>query len=115
MSAFICSDRQFAVIAKWLASSPSRQQTIADTLKRENIKSVNWRYKESNRFRKVNLNSCTLGDLDLFTVNDIFALLSCVDYQSCEPTDYDDTIYALAADLLLARGAVPCRSKYWSI
>jgi len=115
MSAFICSDRQFAVIAKWLASSPARQQTIADTLKRENIKSVNWRYKERNRFRKVNLDACAPSDLELFTVNDILGLLNCVDYQSCEPTDYDDTIYALASDLLLARGAVANSSKYWSI
>lgn len=115
MSAFICSDRQFAVIAKWLSTSPARQQTIADTLKRENIKSVNWRYGERNRFRKVDLSTCAHGDLDAFNANDILALLNCVDYQSCEPTDYDDTIFTLASALLIARGAIANSSKYWSI
>jgi hypothetical protein len=57
MSAFICSDKHFAVVAKALFASPTQAQQFADALKRENIKSVNHRYNESYRFRKVKLDA----------------------------------------------------------
>jgi len=117
MSAYICSDKQFAVIAKAMFAEPRNQQTFANHLKRENIKSVNYRYKETTRFTKVNLNAATQEEVNGYFGHDILKLLYCVDYQSCEHPDYDDTQYKLVARLLQAQGADSEQSQpnLWSI
>jgi hypothetical protein len=118
MSAYICSDKQFATIAKALFSSPTHQQHFANHLKKENIKSVNHRYNENTRFRKVNLDAATPEEVARYMGHDILRLLDCVDYQSCEDyTNYDDTYYNLAKRLLQAQGADSEKAQHnlWSI
>jgi hypothetical protein len=104
MSAFICSDKQFAVVAKALFASPAAAQHFADALKRENIKSFNHRYDETVRFRKVNLDAATYDDVNQYDGHDIMCLLACIDYQSCEHHDYNNTHFLLAERLLHAQG-----------
>jgi hypothetical protein len=104
MSAFICSDKHFAVVAKALFASPIVAQRFADALKRENIKSFNHRYNESTRFRKVNLKAATADDVKQYDGHDILCLLNCIDYQSCEHPDYNNTYLGLAERLLEAQG-----------
>ncbi len=118
MSAYICSDKHFAVVAKYFYPGDlMRQQFFADQLKRENIKSVNHRYNERTRFRKVNLDDATAADLRLYNIHDALCLLKCIDYQSCEHPGRDDTLITLAMDLLRARGADSDRARHnlWSI
>jgi hypothetical protein len=118
MSAYICSDKQFAVIAKALFASPHNQQAFANHLKKENIKSVNHRYNERYQFRKVKLDAASQEDVNSYTGHDILRLLDCVDYQSCEDyTNYDDYPYNLAKRLLQAQGADSknARPNLWSI
>jgi hypothetical protein len=117
MSAYICSDKQFATIAKALFSSPVHQQAFANHLKKENIKSVNHRYNENTRFRKVNLDAATPEEVAQYDGSDILQLLACVDYQSCEHPDYDDTFFNLAKRILTLQGANTKNAKpnLWSI
>ena len=105
MSAFICSDKHFAVVAKALFASPTEAQQFADALKRENIKSVNHRYNERTRFRKVDLDAATKADVNQYDGSHILVLLDCIDYQSCEHPDYDRTRIELAKRWLRIQGA----------
>lgn len=117
MSAFICSDKHFAVVAKALFSKPKNQQVFADQLKLENVRSVNYRYNEKTRFRRVNLNAATPEEVNQYLGHDIARLLECIDYQSCEHPDYDDTFFNLAMRILSAQGANPNQAtpNLWSI
>jgi hypothetical protein len=108
MSAFICSDKHFAVVAKALFASPTSAQQFADALKQENIKSVNYRYKDcgdTKRFRKVNLNAATADEVKQYDGSQILMLLNCIHYQSCEHPDYDSTRLDLAQRCLRVQGA----------
>jgi hypothetical protein len=118
MSSFICSDKHFATIAKALfIHNKHQQQNFADTLKRENIRSVNHRYGEKNRFRAVDLSVVTNDVLKDFTHHDLLRLLECVDYQSCDAPDYDDTMMVVTQRMLIAQGAVSNKAQpnLWSI
>lgn len=117
MSAFICSDKHFAVVAKAMFAELHEQQAFANHLKRENIRSVNYRYKEKTRFSKVNLEAAKAADVRQYDGHDIHQLLDCIDYQSCEHPDYDATMYKLATRLLSAQGSNPKAAKpnLWSI
>ena len=105
MSAFLCSDKHFAVVAKHLFTTERAQQDFADHLKRENIKSVNWRYNERSRFHKVNLFAATPDDVQTYTIHDILRLLECAEYQSCEHPDHNEVPSVLAMRCLRAQGA----------
>lgn len=117
MSAFICSDKHFAVVAKALFSSPTEAQQFADALKRENIKSVNHRYNERSRFRAVNLNAATKEAVDQYWGHDLMVLLNCIRYQSCDHPDYDNTRNELAIRWLRATGSTESNAKpnLWAI
>lgn len=115
MSVFLCSDKQFAAVAKGLFSSRQAQQLFADKLKRENLLSVNQRYRETTRFRKVDLNAVSDEEMKGFFGHDILALLTCIDYQSDSRPEYDDTSYSLAFRLLEWQGARRQASSCWSI
>jgi hypothetical protein len=117
MSAYICSDKHFAVVAKALFAQPHNQQSFANHLKRENIRSVNHRYREKTRVTRVNLDAATPIDVNAYMGHDILRLLQCIDYQSCEHPDYDDTMYKLAVRVLEAQGAdaAKARENLWSI
>lgn len=117
MSAFLCSDKHFAVVAKHLFVTEDAQQFFADHLKRENIKSVNYRYNERARFRKVNLAAATPDDVQTYTIHDILSLLECVEYQSCEHPDRNEVPSVLAMRCLRAQGADAelARPGLWAI
>lgn len=116
MSAFVCSDTHFAVVAKLLFDKAEDSQKFADLLKRENIRSVNHRYSSNVRFRKVDLKSISDADLGRYSLHDALKLLECIDYQSCEPADYNNVLYELASSLLIARGARSSQASVsWSI
>jgi hypothetical protein len=117
MSSFICSDRHFATVAKALFIQRDKQQRFADALKRENIKSVNHRYGERNRFRAVNLDSVSGTDMDAFNHHDIMRLLKCIDYLSCDAPDYDDTLLCMTERYLTTKGADANKAQpnLWSI
>jgi hypothetical protein len=115
MSAFICSDRHIATVADHVFADADDAQRFADKLKRENIRSVNARYKERTRFVPVDM---TQSIKDRYTPTDVCWMLQCLDYQSCEHIDYDATLITLAIDLLIARGANHDRDgspTIWSI
>lgn len=93
MSAYICDDSIFQniAIAYHFATdkSLSAMQRTADILKRENVRSVNYRYNEKTRFKPV-----TFADwqsTDILPDSVILEMLSTVDYQSCERLDYDQS------------------------
>jgi hypothetical protein len=115
MSAFMCTDTQFAVVAKFLFDDAALAQSFADGLKRENLRSVNYRYKERMRFRPVKLSAINDADLAYYTMHDALSMLECIDYQSCEHPTYDKVPYELASSLLVARGARISQSSFRSI
>lgn len=117
MSAYICSDRHIASIALWAAMDSAGKlkgwkdiaQEIADALKRENIKSVNYRYSERTRFKK-----CDLSKAEVLQPEDVVSLCDCLDYQSCEHPDYKPGMLAVirASAFRASRGH---KSDLWSI
>lgn len=117
MSAFICSDKQFAVVAKALFAGGTSAQQFADALKRENIASYNYRYNEKVRFSRVKLDSATPDDMRLYSGDDILVLLQCIDYQSCEHPTYNRTLLDLAERFLEASGSTDAKAQpnLWSI
>jgi hypothetical protein len=80
MSAFICSDLHFSVIAQ--AFNFGNVQEMADALKRVNIESVNYRYSnhKPTRYSKVKIQ----GNAADYTHDDIAKLVHCWIYQACE-------------------------------
>lgn len=112
MSAFICSDRHIATIAHFVANGNLESaQLIADNLKRENIRSVNYRYNEKTRAKP-----CDISDYwKEASINDLVCLVHCLDYQSCERPDYDVVLLRTIESLLLRFGANPAKSEIWSI
>lgn len=103
VSAFICSDTHINAIVRWACehnistwySSPSRkfsvagnEQQTAELLFSENVKSVNYRYKES---------SDTTGIIydpfapDLLPI-EVIKACDCLAYQSCEHPEWDDSL-----------------------
>lgn len=84
MSAYICDDSLIATIALWATTDKIAAQEVANGLKRENVKSVNYRYKEKTRVTK-----CALGGADTqIDVLGVLDLIDCLEYQSCEHPDY---------------------------
>jgi hypothetical protein len=113
MSAWIASDEQFnAAVLGWSFHTGRNRpndilQEMADILKRENVRSVNWRYNERTKFTPVVLDFDKPCEDSVWQV--IFYLRS-IDYQSCERDDYEKSrafalnhsmqseLYALAVD-----------------
>ena len=112
MSAFICSDRHIATIAHFAANGDlETAQLIADNLKRENVRSVNYRYNEKTRVKP-----CNISDYwKEANVNDLLCLVYCLDYQSEERPDYKGVLLMTIKSLLLRFGANPSNSRIWSI
>lgn len=116
MSAFICTDRHVATIAKaYAALQPGTDtQALADELKRINIESVNYRYAHHGDPDPVT--PCSLKDAvpDL-TPPDLVALCNCLDYQSCERPDYDGALLATICAQFAANVRHGIKSPVWSI
>lgn len=93
MSAFICTDKHFTIIAKYVALSKDtiNAQDFANRLKTINIKSVNWRYNEKNKITKCKLYIPQVNEN--YTKFDIIRLIQCWDYQSCK--NYSDIDFNL--------------------
>jgi hypothetical protein len=112
MSAFICTDKHIATIAAALFADKRQAQDAANHFKRENIRSVNYRYKEKTRATKCDMSQANLGP---YTGHDIAAMLNCLDYQSCEHPDRDLLIINLCARILDHQGAKASKSSVWAI
>lgn len=82
MSAFICSDLHFSIIAYAIEGlNPSvNAQGLADKLKSINIESFNYRYNEKTRKTRCKLKH----DGRNYSTADIIRLIQCWSYQSCE-------------------------------
>lgn len=80
MSAFILTDKHFSTIANYAHAMVDAidPQALADKLKRINIESVNYRYREKTRITKCKLT------VNPMPVHDVIQLINCWDYQSCE-------------------------------
>jgi hypothetical protein len=114
MSAFICSDKHIATIAQYFfALDPAGAQSFADSLKRENIFSVNYRYKENEPITPVRMSEA--DPLGAYSAHDIAGLVACLDYQSCEHPEYKGALLAMAAQIVAKLGGEKTQSKFWSI
>ncbi len=96
MSAYICSDAQFAVLVSRVAMmpyspiKPGEEVAAANLLKRENIRSVNYRYNKRNRITRVEFNEDDPALRDLsFSLRGLIKLAQCIEHQSCERPDYE--------------------------
>lgn len=115
MSAFLCSDRHIATIAVNYCrlTKTVDAQRIANELKAINVISVNFRYPNHE---PEPIEPCSLDDIaaDL-SFPDLFAICECLDYQSCEPTNYKNPLL----DAITAQFKANCRhavkSPLWSI
>lgn len=118
MSAFVCSDRHIATIATahghLNAWDQSAIQGLADVLKKENIRSVNYRYQERARITPCDLSQAVR--LDTLMPCDIVALCECLEYQSRERPDYLGTALAVVRKAWEEKAArMGIKSALWSI
>lgn len=113
MSAFVCSDRHIATIACYFYADPAARQLLADNLARENVRSVNHRYRESTPFPSVALSEAAEG----YSGSDIIRLLECLDYQSCEHPGYDQGVILGLVQQIIQKGdnLQVSRPNLWSI
>ena len=115
MSAFICTDRHIATVAVNYCKLTKTEdpQGIADKLKEINIISVNWRYPNH---KPVMVTPCSLVDAvpDL-SFPDLVALCECLDYQSCEPPDYQNPLLDAITAQFMANVRHGIKSRLGSI
>lgn len=85
MSAFICSDKHIIELAIFAGDTLNASPlVVANELKRENLKSVNFRYRENTRFQPFKLSAFDPKHVRQYSYADIVALCDCLEYQSCE-------------------------------
>lgn len=93
MSAFLCSDLHILTVAACIKDATDVNLSvhdvfaIADELRRENVRSVNYRYNERSRHPK----GWTVDAVKISNLANVdrLALIDCLDYQSCERPDYE--------------------------
>jgi len=116
MSAFLCSDLHLSTLARLLAK-PEHVQDLADKLKRVNIAAVNHRYNETSRATKCKL--ATLDQCLTITMDDLYRLYQCWDYQACEGRQLEYLILTGYLSDVFSRLGYPEGyqpvSKLWSI
>jgi hypothetical protein len=85
MSAFICNNSHITALAAYAArnriAGQADARTIGDTLHAENVRSVNYRYRESTR---PSFELCEWAAFHPFSRVQIVKAARCLDYQSCE-------------------------------
>lgn len=96
MSAFICSDVQVIKAVLGWAKHTAQTRLTPDNLvekmnilMRENVRSVNWRYGERTRHKKIKV---VVPYMDAYVpepIEQIVQWLRCLDYNSCERPDYE--------------------------
>lgn len=116
MSCFLCSDLHLRTVAEGLHTLFGIDALkFANEAKRENIKSVNYRYNEFTRFSAIKGWEHGGG---WGTSGDLLALMNCLDYQSCEHPgwsgSYAQTVLQLCARLLEKEG-IKSTEGVWSI
>lgn len=103
MSAYMMQDEDHLTIANYVMRSGyipfDTVYTAANTLKRVNLESVNYRYKEKTRFAKIKP-SVKPYDVDFQAFE---RLVSCWDYQCCEDSkNLDYIVWMLALSGVLS-------------
>lgn len=114
MSAYICSDKHIATIAcnyVQLFEQTESAQEIADALLACNIASVNYRYGEDTE-----ITPCSLAEADFDrSFEDLAALCTCLDYQSCELPGYQHPLLDAITAQFKANCRIGIKSPLWSI
>ncbi|WP_010323634.1 hypothetical protein [Marinobacterium stanieri] len=91
MSAYICNDSVFSTLGAFAALVLGTDaQSTADTLKAENVRSVNFRYSENEPAAAVSL-ATVEAEPDR---GRLLSLLDEYEYQACECEDYRDSVAA---------------------
>lgn len=101
MSVFVLTDYEFSQIVKFCTIhkfySPEgireengmiSYRAIGDILKQENVKSVNYLHRENN---VLPFNYEDIPQKDILTPVQLFGLLDCLEYQSCEHPGFKDS------------------------
>ncbi len=128
MSAYVVSHTHISAIVRWACrhnvsvyySNPARslkagqEQEIAEILLAENVKSVNYRYKEETPVDTIVYDAFAT---DLHAI-DVIKACQCLEYQSCEHPGWDDSLAKKILDII-QRDAVRHLPGYdkapWSI
>ena len=108
MSAFICSDKHIASVV--CAIYPEEQrQAVADEIKKQNIRSVNYRYNERTK-----VTPCDLTQAVPLRPVDVCSLAHSLEYQCCERPDWTKS-KAYQFLLKIVFSAAPIEGGAWSI
>lgn len=110
MSAWIASDKHIASVV--IATIPEhRRQEVADEIKKQNIRSVNYRYS-----KRTKIEPCDLSQGESITSADVIKLTHSLDYQSCEREDWDKTkAYRYLREIVFNAAYPFGESGRWSI
>jgi hypothetical protein len=94
MSAFVCTRRHVAAVARFGAEAgvqvPLTAMECADLLLRENIRSVDHRYSETNAAAEP-FTAAEIQAAPALSPVEALKSAACLNYQSCECDDYDAT------------------------
>ena len=117
MSAYVCNDIHFKVLAAYLVRKPTDQSWlrsqildgsadeigthVANELMAENIRSVNYRYREDDK-PEYKLLVSTRDHIDAGLRNPVDILKACAGlrYQSCEHPEWEDSKAARYLDMI---------------
>lgn len=102
MSAFICSKLHIQTIAQAyvnMADHSANVIDVANVLYKENTISVNYRYNETTRISKWKILDKKIKPV---TLTQLYKLIQCLDYQSCEHPGWKDSHACKMLELLEA-------------
>ena len=110
MSAWIASDKHIASIVVAVVREEERQKW-ADEIKKQNIRSVNYRYNEHTK-----ITSCDLSEAITIPPKDVVKLTMSLDYQSCERPDWKKTkAYAMLREIVFSASHELAEGGAWSL
>lgn len=98
MSAFICSDKTTNALAQLAPAEFGDRQAIADLLRAENTRSVNYRYRDQEPPEPIAFESS--AEVPKLSAVAIIKLCDHFDYQACETDDYDRSLAAKIVDAI---------------
>lgn len=118
MSAYVVNDYHINVLVSWAASQHGLnavsyywqgkrrdvrgdEKRVASVLYAENVRSVNARYNECDEPAGFKYKALSLGYTGLKPV-DIISACHCLEYQSCETSDWDETEAKAILDGIIA-------------
>ena len=109
MSAYICNDETFLAIGRYVYEHNKGQESfqfycpfygslglmtiqgIIDALHRENVRSVDYRYKEANDETPPTFDAETFNRVGLVEFGSFVKMLRCLSYESCECNDHEQS------------------------